>query len=225
MNRCLLPRLAGSVIALGLLATPCAFAAGKILLAESFDSPGEAASRWTPLKSSIPWVVADGEAAPSGNVIFDLLRTKDFAPVTDGVFDLTVTVRFESALAGGNNRLILQMRDSQSNDGYEVVLSQGTSNNAQIAVIAGSSTTSLTKGLVSKAFSFPVDTFTTVRWTRTAAGEMKVYVDGQEYMSGFDEQFHQFDVLSIGSRAYVPEGDTGPSAMRHIFGSVELKGD
>lgn len=210
---------------LGLFAAQAAFAAGEALLTESFDSSEQAEVRWTPLKSSQPWQVANGEAVPGGAVIFDVLRTKDFTPVTDGAFDLTVMVRFESALAGGNNRLILQMRDSATSDGYEVVLAQGTSNNSQIAVIAGSSTSPLTKGLLTKPFTFPVDALTTIRWTRAPGGEMKVSIDGQEYLSGFDERFHRFDVLSIGSRSYVPEGDTGPSAMRHFFGSVELKGD
>lgn len=212
-------------LGLGLLAPKAALADGQALLTESFDSSEQAAIRWTPLKSSQPWQVAEGEAVPGGAVIFDLLRTKDFTPVTDGAFDLTVMVRFESALADGNNRLILQMRDSANGDGYEVVLSQGTANNTQIAAIAGSSTSTLTKGLMAKPFTFPVDALTTIRWTRAPGGEMKVYIDGQEYLSGFDERFHRFDVLAIGSRAYAPQGEPGPSAMRHFFGSVELKGD
>lgn len=193
-----------------------------VLLSDTFaDQDYSRNPAWKPLQSGQPWTVVDGAVVPGGTVIFDTLETENFEPITNGAFDLSLKVRFESGLQDGNNRFFLRLRDSKSDrGGYEVVISQGTSNNVLLGVIGASA---ISQKLETKPFIFPPEDFVSVRWVRDAHGAMKVWVDGDEYLSGTDTGFQELDVLVLGSRSFMAEGANPPSGLRHFFSDVKLR--
>lgn len=193
-----------------------------ILLSDTFaDHDYSQNPVWKSLRAGEPWTVTSGAVGPGGNVIFDTLETQDFEQIADGAFDLCMKVRFESRLQDGNNRLFLRMRDSKSNrDGYEVVISQGTSNNVLLGEIGGAA---ISQKLKTAPFNFPPDDFVQIRWARDTHGTMKVWVGGDEYIDGTDTAFQKFDVLEVGSRSFISEGANPPSGMRHFFSDIKLR--
>jgi hypothetical protein len=211
-----------SVISLSILAAlatlPAAHGADEVLFSENFSGGLE---EWRPLKSSAPWEVSDGSVVSSGEVIFDVLETRNFAPITDGAFDVKVEVRFESPVKSPNNRFFLRMRDSEAgNQGYEVVVAQGTSGNTLLTEIKAEKP--LSQKLESEAFVFPTDDFVPVRWVRDKQGKQQFFVDGELYLQAEGGSVHSFNKLILGTRAYAEaEGET--SGMRHFFRNVELK--
>jgi hypothetical protein len=213
--------LAGSVLASFHLGSVQADDA--VLINETFkDQDASRNPAWKPMKNAEPWLVAEGAVVPGGTVIFDTLETQDFPPITNGAFDLTLKVRFESSLRDGNNRFFLRMRDSNSDrGGYEVVISQGTSNNVLLGAIGAGD--AISQKVESTPFVFPTEDFVPVRWVRDAQGAMKVWVAGDEYLSGTDTGFQTFDVLALGSRSYISEGANQPSGMRHFFSDIVLR--
>jgi len=212
-----------STVSLCILTTlallPTLHAADEVLFTEDFQ--GDLAA-WSPLKSGEPWTVEGGAVVASGNVIFDMLETRTFTPITNGAFDLTVEVKFESAIKSPNNRFFLRMRDSETgNQGYEAVVSQGTGGNTLLTEIKGDK--SLTQKLETQAFVFPTEDFVKIRWVRDQQGTMQLFVDGTLYLQAQGGTQSSFNKLVLGTRAYQPEGETSTSAMRHFFRNVELK--
>ncbi len=211
-----------SLFLLSLLAalalSPAGHGAGDVLFSEDFSGD---LSKWTPLKASAPWEISDGAVVSSGTVIFDVLETRSFVPITDGSFDFRVEVRFESAMKSPNNRFFLRMRDSESgNQGYEVVVAQGTSGNTLMTEIKAEK--SLSQTLESEPFVFPTDDFVPIRWVRDKKGRQQLFVDGVLYLQAEGGAPSSFNKLVLGTRSYVEAaGETSP--MRHYFRNVELK--
>lgn len=192
------------------------------LLTDSFQSEStNLFLHWQPMKGSQPWVIENDGVVATGETIFDSLESKDFPAITEGAFDLNLEVMFESTISGGDNRFFLRMRDSESaNRGYEVVIAQGTANNTYIGLIGGGYSS---KGLKSSAFTFPADQFVKVRWVRDLHGKMQVFVEDILYLELDDDLFSRFDRVVLGTRAFISEGDSGPSGLRHYFRNFELK--
>jgi hypothetical protein len=81
----------------------------------------------------------------------------------------------------------------------------------------------ISQKLETKPFVFSTEDFVPVRWVRDTHGAMKVWVGGEEYLSGTDTGFQALDLLALGSRSFIAEGANPPSGMRHFFSDVQLR--
>lgn len=172
------------------------------LLQDSF-SDGNFTSSPTWTVSTGTWSVSGGAVTDAGTTVAnDYLTTKDFTAITNGVFSLSVDIKFDSSDVTGNNRFYLRMRDSTAGSaGYEVAIAQGTFNNSTFNLLGGATVGTLTKA--STAHTFSTSSFVNVTWTRDSSGKMTVFVDGSEYMSVSSSSVSSFDTLQIGGRGVV----------------------
>jgi len=167
------------------------------------------------------WSVSDDAVHTGGGTSsFTFLQTKDFTNITSGVFSLSVDVQFSSLTVVGTNRIVLRMRDSQnSSAGFEVAIAQGTMNNSGISAVSGATIGTQTK--TTSPYTFPLDTYVTITWERTALGAMTVHVGNQLYFSvdtSSITNFKGFDTLDIGGRTYIDATTT----YGYSFTNVEL---
>lgn len=195
------------LLAFSALASVGVGSAGAAVLFQDDFSDGNFSSNpiWTPTAGT--WSVGGGAVMNDGTTSNDYLRTMDFAPVTDGVFSVSVDVRFTSSTVTGNNRLYLRMRDSTAGyAGYEVAIAQGTTANTTFTAISGA--TLGTQWKTTSPQTFPLDSYVNITWTRDSSGAMTVYVDGKEYMSISSSSVSRFDTFEIGGRAKITDGPT-----------------
>lgn len=91
--------------------------------------------------------------------------------------------------------------------------------NTGIGAVGGATIGTQTK--TTSPYTFPLDTYVTITWERTALGAMNVLVGGQQYLSVATSSitnFKGFDTLDIGGRTYIDAN----TIYGYSFTNVEL---
>jgi|GEM_PF-2188599 hypothetical protein len=194
-------RVIGAFLAACFGLSPVSNAASVHLFEDTFaDGNYTANPVW--LVSAGDWSVVDGAVQNAGLIENDYLTTRDFTPIANGVFTVSIDVKFSSEDVTGNNRLYIRMRDSGGgNSGYEIAIAQGTMNNSTVNVLGGATVSGVIR--TSTAHTFPLDEYVNITWSRDSSGSMLVTVNGREYMSIAGSSISTFDTLQIGGRGLV----------------------
>lgn len=192
--------------------------AGEVLLFHDDFKDGDlkGGTLWTPKSTKEPWTVASGAVTASGKIPFDALSTSDFKPIVNGVFDLRFTVTFDSAEKSGDNRFSVYLRDSANrHNGYGATIAQGTGNNSGIERLEDGKVSGLCPLPPGKVFFFPPGKPVEVRFTRSADGALRLFIDGVQRMEATDARFSRFDRVQFTLRCKT-------AALRQAVGNVSL---